>query len=177
MSVATLRADGWPQTTLVGFVHDDLTLYFAVARTSQKLANIALDPRVSIALGRQEPNRLRGLSMAAKAAEVAELREIGHLNTLMQSRYREQNIFSPRETSAAVIRATPIIVSVIDLPRGPGEPYLVTLDEQTTTHQIRNMAVGGATSSSGSGREDREDTVLVQYTRAGSDAYRRGAPP
>jgi nitroimidazol reductase NimA-like FMN-containing flavoprotein (pyridoxamine 5'-phosphate oxidase superfamily) len=177
MSIATLRADGWPQTTLVGFVHDDLTLYFAVARTSQKLANIALDPRVSIALGRQDPSRLRGLSMAAKAAEVTELREIDHLNTLMQSRYPDQNIFSPREISSAVIRATPSIVSVIDLPRGPGEPYLVTLDEQTSTHQIRNKAVGEATSSSGTRREEGEDTVLVHYTRAASDAYRPGAPP
>ena len=31
MTVATLRDDGWPQATLVGYVHDDLTLYFAVA--------------------------------------------------------------------------------------------------------------------------------------------------
>ena len=69
MTVATLRPDGWPQATMVGVVHDDLTLYFAVARTSQKLANIRRDPRVSIALGHEELSRLRGLSMAAHAAE------------------------------------------------------------------------------------------------------------
>jgi general stress protein 26 len=177
MTVATLRADGWPQATLVGFVHDDLTLYFSVARTSQKLANIDLDTRVSIALGRQEPNRLLGLSMAAKAAEVTELREIDHLNALMRSRYPEQNVFSPREVSSAVIRATPIIVSVIDLPRGPGEPYLVTLGDQTSTHRIRNKAVGEPTSSAGTHRDEDEDTVLVHYTRPALDAYRPGAPP
>ena len=48
MTVATLRPDGWPQATVVGYVHDDLMLYFAVARISQKFANIARDPRISI---------------------------------------------------------------------------------------------------------------------------------
>lgn len=160
MTVATLRPDGWPQATLVGYVREDLTLYFAVARTSQKLANIARDPRISIALGRQQPHRLRGLSMAANAVEVTALREIEHLNALMQARYSEQNIFSPREISAAVIRATPTIVSVIDLARGPGEPDLVTLDNQTSIHHVRNAGV--------------EAAVLVQYT---GDAHRPGAPP
>ena len=28
MSIATLRSDGWPQVTTVGFAHDGLTLYF-----------------------------------------------------------------------------------------------------------------------------------------------------
>jgi nitroimidazol reductase NimA-like FMN-containing flavoprotein (pyridoxamine 5'-phosphate oxidase superfamily) len=177
MTVATLRADGWPQATIVGFVHDDLTLYFAVARTSQKLANIDRDPRVSIALGRQEPNRLRGLSMAANAAEVTELREIDHLNALMQARYPEQNIFSPREISSAVIRAIPTIVSVIDLARGPGEPDLVTLDNQTSIQRVRNEAAGGGNLSARALRADHEATVLVRYTHGSSDAHRPGAPP
>jgi hypothetical protein len=37
---------------MVGYVHDDLDPYFAVASTSQKLANVRRDGRVSIALGR-----------------------------------------------------------------------------------------------------------------------------
>jgi nitroimidazol reductase NimA-like FMN-containing flavoprotein (pyridoxamine 5'-phosphate oxidase superfamily) len=28
MTIATLRADGWPQATTVGYVNDGLTLYF-----------------------------------------------------------------------------------------------------------------------------------------------------
>ncbi|HKP80094.1 MAG TPA: pyridoxamine 5'-phosphate oxidase family protein, partial [Phenylobacterium sp.] len=31
MAVATVRPDGWPQATIVGYVHDDLTLYFVVS--------------------------------------------------------------------------------------------------------------------------------------------------
>jgi general stress protein 26 len=160
MAVSTLRPDGWPQATMVGFVHDDLTLYFCVGRTSQKLANIHHDRRVSIALGHQEPDRLRGLSMAAHAAEVMEVGEIDRLNTLMLARYPEQNVFSPREASAAVIRATPIIVSIIDLARGPGEPDLVTLDSQISVHDVQN----------------EEARVQIRYTRGCADAYRPGAP-
>jgi len=176
MSVATLRPDGWPQSTMVGFVHDDLTLYFAVARTSQKLANIHHDPRVSIALGQAEPSRLRGLSMAAHAAEVTELKELNHLQALMLERYPKEIIFSPREASATVIRARPTIVSVIDLARGPGEPELVILDNQTSVHHIRNTAEEHGKRSNRGHQADDEAPVLVQYTRENPDAYRPGAP-
>lgn len=176
MSVATLRPDGWPQSTMVGFVHDDLTLYFAVARTSQKLANILRDPRVSIALGHAEPSRLRGLSMAAHAAEVTEVKELNHLQALMLERYPDEIIFSPRQASATVVRARPIVVSVIDLARGPGEPELVILDNHTSVHHVRNTAEEEGSRSNRGRRADDEATVLVRYTRENPDAYRPGAP-
>src|SRR6185369_13282656 len=97
MAVATLRPDGWPQATMVGYIHDDLTLYFAVARTSQKFANIERDHRVSIAIGRDGPNTISGLSMAARAFEVTDFAEIERLNRLLHQRYPEQTVFAPRE--------------------------------------------------------------------------------
>jgi nitroimidazol reductase NimA-like FMN-containing flavoprotein (pyridoxamine 5'-phosphate oxidase superfamily) len=36
MTVATNRADGWPQATTVGYVNDGLTLYFLCDPESQK---------------------------------------------------------------------------------------------------------------------------------------------
>jgi nitroimidazol reductase NimA-like FMN-containing flavoprotein (pyridoxamine 5'-phosphate oxidase superfamily) len=170
MCVATVRPDGWPQATMVGYVHDDLTLYFAVARISQKLANIQREPRVSIALGHQTPNRLRGLSMAARAAEVTDLAEIEHLNALMRERYPDQTVFSPREISSAVVRVSPTVVSIIDLPRGPGEPELVEVGGGTLTHHLQNTAAfpGGAAVGG--------KTVTVQFARASPDRYRPGAP-
>ena len=51
MAIATNRADGWPQVTMVGYVNDVFLLYFFVARNTQKYANILRDPRVSIAIG------------------------------------------------------------------------------------------------------------------------------
>jgi general stress protein 26 len=137
MTVATLRMDGWPQATMVGYIHDDLTLYFSVARISQKLENIKRERRISIALGNDLPNRLRGLSMAAHANEVMSTSEINKLNALMLRRYPEQSMFSPRENSCAVIRAIPLVISIVDLARGPGEPELV---EVTSEHSVQASA-------------------------------------
>lgn len=36
MTIATIRDDGYPQATVVGFVHDGLTIYFGSDRNSQK---------------------------------------------------------------------------------------------------------------------------------------------
>jgi len=175
MCVATVRPDGWPQATMVGYVHDDLTLYCAVARLSQKLANIEWEPRISIALGHENPARLRGLSVAARAAEVIDPAEIDHLNALLRDRYPGQTRFSPRELSTAVIRATPEIISVIDLPKGPGEPDLIRLDDETSFDRIKNNSVFGRSARAG-GERDAAETVVVRYTHAKVDEYRPGAP-
>ena len=75
MAVATLRADGWPQATMVGYVNAGLVLYFVISRGSQKLANMARDPRVSIAIGHHEADEAgpRGLSLAATVSEVTDV--------------------------------------------------------------------------------------------------------
>jgi general stress protein 26 len=177
MTVATMRSDGWPQATIVGYVHDDLTLYFSVARSSQKLANIVRDPRVSIALGHDTPNRLRGLSMAANAAEVDSQAEIDQLNALILDRYPEQIMFAPREVSAAIVRATPFIVSVIDLGKGPGEPKLVELPNATTVHRVMNTASRWSGQRSKQGRRKHGNSVLVRLTQWAGDLNRPGVPP
>ena len=121
---------------MVGFVHDDLMLYFAIARSSQKFANIQRDPRVSIAIGQDRAAKIEGLSMAARVAEVSDLDEIARLNRLISRRYPEQAVFAPREASSAVMRATPLVISVIDLTKGPGAPTLVEVARQTLVHRL-----------------------------------------
>jgi uncharacterized pyridoxamine 5'-phosphate oxidase family protein len=116
MAIATLRPDGWPQTTMVGFVHDDLTLFFVVARSSQKFRNLALDPRASIAIGRHgsEAMVVRGLSMAVRVEEVTEPDDIRRLNALIWERYPNIAVFAPREANSVVFRAKPQVISVVD---------------------------------------------------------------
>ncbi|MER8957242.1 pyridoxamine 5'-phosphate oxidase family protein [Mesorhizobium sp. M0833] len=46
MTIATLRPDGWPQATTVGYVNEGLTLYFLCGLDSQKAENLARDDRV-----------------------------------------------------------------------------------------------------------------------------------
>jgi general stress protein 26 len=130
MAVATLRPDGWPQTTLVGYLHDDLTLYFVIARDGQKLANIQRDPRISIAIGRPDGDGpdLRGLSLAAKAVEVTGSDEVRRLNAMLVARYPEQGVFTPQGASVAVMKATPLMISVINPHRAFDRPVLLRVD-------------------------------------------------
>lgn len=133
MAVATLRPDGWPQATMVGYAHDGLTLYFTIARGSQKLANTQRDARISIAIGRHVGNGpdLRGLSMAADATEVTNPEDIRRLNALVFDRYPEQAVFAPRGASVAVMKATPVMMSVIDPQGGLDQAALVRVDPLT----------------------------------------------
>ena len=55
MSIATLRPDGWPQVTTVGYVSQGLTLYFLCGLDSQKAANLARDDRVSLTIDHDAP--------------------------------------------------------------------------------------------------------------------------
>ena len=50
MTVATLRPDGWPQATTVGYVNDGMTIYFLCGPESQKAQNLARDNRLSFAI-------------------------------------------------------------------------------------------------------------------------------
>jgi general stress protein 26 len=129
MSLATLRPDGWPQVTMVGYVNERLNLYFIIARQSQKLANIHHDPRVSIAIGGDVSSGapIQGLSMAARAEEVTDYGEIERMNQLVLDRYPEARVFAPPALSIAVMRATPEIISLIDHSQGRGHTETVTV--------------------------------------------------
>ena len=62
MAVSTVRPDGWPQTTFVGYANEGFDIFFMVMRSSQKAANIARDggaPAIeTFAQAREEPLRL-----------------------------------------------------------------------------------------------------------------------
>ena len=74
MTIATLRPDGWPQATTVGYANDGLTLYFLCSPESQKAANLACDDRVSLTIDHDTPQvmDITGLSMAARAQVVVD---------------------------------------------------------------------------------------------------------
>jgi hypothetical protein len=92
MTVATLRPDGWPQATTVGYVNEDLTLYFLCALDSQKAANLARDDRVSLTIDRDTPQvmEITGLSMAAHAQAVVDPAEAGKVLRMLPLKYPEQ---------------------------------------------------------------------------------------
>ena len=138
MAVATVRPDGWPQATIVGYVHDDLTLYFVVSRQSQKLANLKRDPRASIAVGHAQrgAESVRGLSMATRVEEVEGVDEIERLNTLVYTRYPEVVVFAPRHSNCALLRARPLYVSLVDEAEGLEQPVLLRVSEDAALSLI-----------------------------------------
>ena len=79
MTIATLRPDGWPQATTVGYANEGLTLYFLCGPDSQKAANLARDDRVSLTIDHDTPQvmEITGLSMAARAQVVVDPAEAG----------------------------------------------------------------------------------------------------
>jgi nitroimidazol reductase NimA-like FMN-containing flavoprotein (pyridoxamine 5'-phosphate oxidase superfamily) len=129
MSLATLRPDGWPQATTVGFAHDGLTLYFLCGPDSQKASNLALNDRVSLTIDHDTPQvmEITGLSMAAHAQRVVDPGEAEKALHLLMQRYPEQNslpVPMPKPEEVAIFRVEPEVISVLDYSQGFGHTDL-----------------------------------------------------
>ena len=133
MTIATLRPDGWPQATTVGYVNEGLTLFFLCGLDSQKAANIARDDRVSLTINDDPPQvmEITGLSMAAHAQPVLDRAEAEKVLRMLPRKYPEQvNLPGPMPTAdqVRIFRLTPTVISVLDYRKGFGHTDLVTLD-------------------------------------------------
>lgn len=129
MSLATLRPDGWPQVTTVGYANDGLTLYFLCSPQSQKAANLARDDRVSLAIDHDtaDPMAITGLSMAAHARPVTDEAEAARAAQLLLKKYPEYAAYPPpAPEQIRFYRVTPAVISVLDYSKGFGHSDLVT---------------------------------------------------
>ncbi len=131
MTLATLRPDGWPQATTVGFAHEGLTLYFLCSRDSQKAANLARDGRVSLTIDQDTDQvmDIKGLSMAARAQPVVDPVEAEAALRLLLARYPPQDslpLSAPSPSDVRIFRVTPTVISVLDYSKGFGHTELVT---------------------------------------------------
>src|SRR5262245_7085418 len=91
MTLATLRADGWPHATTVAYVSDGLTPFAFVSRLSQKFHNITKDRRVSAAIAGEfrTPEEIRGLSLAGLAYPVEDRVVFDRIWEMFQQRFPE----------------------------------------------------------------------------------------
>ena len=131
MTIATLRPDGWPQATTVGYVNEGLTLYFLCGLDSQKAANLARDDRVSLAIDHDTPDlmAITGLSMAAHAQAVVDRDEANKVLRMLPLKYPEQNpipVPMPTPEDVRIFRVTPTVISVLDYSKGFGHTELLT---------------------------------------------------
>ena len=131
MTIATLRRDGWPQATTVGYVSKGLTLYFLCGPDSQKARNLARDDRVSLTIDHDTADlmAITGLSMAARAQVVTDPAEANEILQLLPKKYPEiatPPVPMPKVEEVRVFRVTPVVISVLDYSKGFGHTDLVT---------------------------------------------------
>jgi hypothetical protein len=131
MAVSTVRPDGWPQTTIVGYANVGLLLYFAISRSSQKFANLQLDDRVSIAVG-EEPRSLdllQAIYSSGHAIEIHDLAEREQAWRLLMTRHQNlQSYAATDQSNFALMRVRCKHVSVLDFTQGLGhtEAFVAT---------------------------------------------------
>jgi nitroimidazol reductase NimA-like FMN-containing flavoprotein (pyridoxamine 5'-phosphate oxidase superfamily) len=131
MTIATVRPDGWPQATIVGYANDGLLLYFLIYRTSQKFANTSVDKRVAITVGK-EPAQLedvRAVYAACNASEVTDLNERGRAWGLLAKRHPNLTDLAPPGTDeVATMVAECKFVSVLDYTKALGHTEEFAVD-------------------------------------------------
>ena len=129
MTIATLRPDGWPQATTVGYVSEGLTLYFLCGRESQKAANLARDDRVSLTIDHDTPDimAITGLSMAARAHEVVDPKEATRIIQMLPLKYPEK-IAVPMPIAIA----PPATMSAVEWPPAGGTAPTIELPVKMT---------------------------------------------
>ena len=131
MRIATLRADGCPQVTTVGYAHQDLTLYFLCGLNSQKALNLARDDRVSLTIDHDTPQvmEITGLSMAARARQVEDAREGEKAMGLLMEKYPPQNSLPfpmPKFAQVCIFRLAPTVISLLDYSKGFGHTEILS---------------------------------------------------
>jgi nitroimidazol reductase NimA-like FMN-containing flavoprotein (pyridoxamine 5'-phosphate oxidase superfamily) len=121
MAAATVRPDGWPQVTIVGYANVDLLIYFMISRSSQKFANIQRDNRIAIAVGEEprELSTLQALYSSAYALEVTDTNEREQAWRLLRERHPNLEHYALEDQSESVLmRALCEHVSVLDNTQG-----------------------------------------------------------
>jgi general stress protein 26 len=130
IAIATKRPDGFPQATVVSFVHDAGTIYFGCGKDSQKARNIAHDNRVSATAtpAYDDWKHIRGISMGARAVRVTDEKEQARVGALMLKRFPEMADFMDEMSAVDMVlfRLDPEAISILDYAKGFGHTELKT---------------------------------------------------
>ena len=130
MRIATLRPDGWPQVTTVGYANDGFAIYFLCGPDSQKASNLARDDRVSLAID-DDPAPGDGYHWAIHGG--AGKRRGGPCRSRKDDRAPDVAVPGPegvdlpipKPSEVRIFRLTPTVISVLDYSKGFGHTDLV----------------------------------------------------
>lgn len=130
MTIATVRPDGWPQATIVGYANEGWSLYFLIYRNSQKFANIAADKRVAITVG-CEPSDIRQIKAVYAGCEVSEVTDLQQRSRawdlLAQRHPNLTDLAPPQDAEVATMMAECRHVSTLDYSQGLGHTETLTI--------------------------------------------------
>jgi len=128
MALATVRPDGFPQVTTVGYAHEGLILYFSCDSKSQKIRNLRQCDKVAAAINREyrDLNKIRGLNLGGHA-RILRGKARTHAWEVLAARFAEMADFPPSDPAIAFVRVEPVVISLLDYTRGFGYTELVTL--------------------------------------------------
>lgn len=132
MSISTIRPDGWPQTTIVGYANEGFRIYFMIDRNSQKFANIAHDDRVSIAVAREpaEAHAIKAVYAGCIAHELSDLAERSRAWTLLAQRHPNlTGLAPPNVEDVATMVAQCRYLSVLDYSQGLGHTETLMIEK------------------------------------------------
>ena len=131
LTLATIREDGYPQATTVGYVHEGLTLYVGTFAQAQKVANIRRCPKVSLTIDRDYDDwkQIKGLSMGGTAEILTDPKDIQRVATLFSAKFPQiAKLPVPIDPASVILlKITPIVVSVLDYTKGFGHTELIAI--------------------------------------------------
>jgi general stress protein 26 len=130
MTIATVRPDGYPQATTVGYASDGLAIYFGCWVQSQKAHNLQRCDKVSVAIDRDHANwnEIEGLSLGGTARRVTDAEELEKVQALFLEKFPQVAAFGEKQLAGmAIYRVTPSVISVLDYTKGFGHTDLVTV--------------------------------------------------
>lgn len=130
MAIATVRPDGWPQNTVVGYANDGLLVYFLISRASQKFANIQHDERVAISVAKEpdDVRHIKAVYAGALASEVTNPEQRAAAWRLLTERHPNLADFElPDAAQAAMMRALCKYISILDFSEGLGHADELTV--------------------------------------------------
>jgi nitroimidazol reductase NimA-like FMN-containing flavoprotein (pyridoxamine 5'-phosphate oxidase superfamily) len=137
MSIATIRPDGWPQATIVGYANEGFRLYFLIFRNSQKFENISRDNRVAVTVVGEEPSELSKIKAVYAGCEVHEVTELGERSRawmLLAERHPNLTDLAPPQTAeVATMVAECRYVSMLDYSKGLGHTESLVLNPSPAT--------------------------------------------
>jgi general stress protein 26 len=129
MVLATVRPDGFPQATKVGYANEGFDLYLSCDKGSQKVKNIRKCDKVSATIDRdtRDWDKIKALSLGGHAEVLKGKREREHAYQVLLKKFPEMSDFPADDPAIAFVRVRPIVISVLDYAQEFGHTELVQL--------------------------------------------------